>query len=82
MTFININDNTLNFNIEGNGFPVVLIHGFSDDLNYWNFISNELKKYFTVITLDLRGHGKTPLGDKPITIELLGDDVYKLLEKL
>lgn len=82
MTFININDNTLNFNIEGNGFPVVLIHGFSDDLNYWNFLSNELKKHFTVITLDLRGHGKTPLGDKPITIELLGDDVYKLLEKL
>lgn len=82
MTFININDINLNFNIEGTGFPVVLLHGLSDDLNYWNFITDELKKYFTVITLDLRGHGKTPLGDKPISIELLSDDVFKLLEKL
>lgn len=82
MTTININGNKLNFEINGAGFPVVLLHGFSDDLNYWNFISSDLEKYFTVLKIDFRGHGKSELGDKKITIDLLTDDVVELLKTL
>lgn len=46
------------------------------------FFTKELEKYFTVIRIDLRGHGKTPIGDKEITMELLSDDIYQLLKTL
>lgn len=82
MTFIEVNDNRINFKIEGHGFPVVLIHGFSDDLYFWEYIAENLKKYFTVIRMDLRGHGKTPIGDKPIDNRLLAHDITELLKKL
>ena len=82
MTFIEVNDNRINFKIEGHEFPVVLIHGFSDDLYFWEYIAENLKKYFTVIRMDLRGHGKTPIGDKPIDNRLLAHDITELLKKL
>lgn len=82
MTFIGINDIKLNFEIEGSGFPVLLIHGFSDDLHYWDYVTNILKNYFTVIRLDLRGHGKSEIGEKPVDNHLLAQDAIKLLKKL
>lgn len=82
MTFIELDDNKINFKIEGKGTPVLLIHGFSDNLNYWNYIAENLKRYFTVIRIDLRGHGKTPIGNKKINNHQLGKDITALLEKL
>lgn len=82
MTFIEVNDNRMNFEVEGHGFPVVLIHGFSDDLHYWDYIAKNLKKYFTVIRMDLRGHGKTPIGDKEVNNHLLARDIAELLKRL
>ncbi len=82
MTFIEVNDSKMNFEIEGHGFPVVLIHGFSDDLYFWNYIAKNLKKYFTIKRMDLRGHGKTPIGDKPTDNHLLAEDIIALLKKL
>lgn len=82
MTFIEVNDNKMNFEIDGHGFPVVLIHGFSDDLYFWDYMAKNLKKYFTVIRMDLRGHGKTLIGDKPIDNHLLAEDIIALLKKL
>ncbi|MDO5848361.1 MAG: alpha/beta hydrolase [Methanobrevibacter sp.] len=82
MTFIEVNDNKMNFEIDGHGFPVVLIHGFSDDLHYWDHTTKVLKKYFTVIRIDLRGHGKTPIGEKNVDNHLLARDIAELLKKL
>lgn len=82
MTFIEVNDNKINFEIEGHGFPVVLIHGFSDDLYFWDYIAENLKNYFTVIRIDLRGHGKTPIGEKTVDNKLLASDITELLKKL
>ncbi len=82
MTFIEVNDIKLNFEIEGHGFPVLLIHGFSDDLHYWDYAAEQLKKYYTVIRLDLRGHGKTEIGEKPVDNHLLAKDAVELLKRL
>ncbi|OWT33662.1 hypothetical protein BGI41_01320 [Methanobrevibacter sp. 87.7] len=82
MTTININSINMNYKISGNGFPVVLIHGLSDDLNYWRYLTKYLEKYYKVISMDLRGHGKTDEGNEKYTINLIKDDVIKLLEKL
>jgi pyruvate dehydrogenase E2 component (dihydrolipoamide acetyltransferase) len=42
---------------EGNGVPVLLVHGFGADLNTWMFIQPVLAEGRRVIALDLPGHG-------------------------
>lgn len=76
-----INNIELNYKVKGEGFPIILIHGFSDDLNYWENL-DELSKYFKLVSLDLRGHGKTEFGSEEISIGLMSDDVYKLAKNL
>lgn len=41
----------------GEGVPIVLLHGFSGDLNNWLFNLDALKDVAPVIALDLPGHG-------------------------
>lgn len=60
------------YEASGDGFPVVMIHGFSGTSQGWKngfLYTNLLKAGFKVIILDLRGNG---LSDKPHT-----DDAYQ-----
>lgn len=79
---LDINDIKINYNKTGNGFPIVLIHGLSDNLLFWQDLSLKLKNNFKIISMDLRGHGQTEIGDENISMELLTDDIYKILKKL
>ena len=44
----------------GSGEPLLLIHGLGSSSRAFNVISPELAKQFTVVTLDLPGHGQSP----------------------
>jgi len=66
------------FTQTGEGPGLFLIHGIGAAEDAWRFIVPKLTKYFTVITYDLRGHGKSP---KPPTKFLL-DDLVEDLEYL
>ena len=41
----------------------------------------KLSKYFSVITYDLRGHGKSPVTNKNFNLDELVDDLEKIREK-
>ena len=66
------------YSIEGNGPPIFLIHGIGAARDAWRFIVPKIRSNFTVITYDLRGHGRSP---KPPTKFLL-DDLVEDLEYL
>ena len=72
----------LNYIVEGEGEAVVLIHGLSDNLDYWEVLASTLKNNFKVIRFDLRGHGKSPLGNDNITVDLYADDLKDILDEL
>lgn len=72
----------LNYVCEGEGEAVVLIHGLSDNLNYWEILAGTLKNNFKVIRFDLRGHGKSQLGNDDITVDLYADDLKNILDEL
>lgn len=72
----------INYKTDGNGKDIVLIHGLSDNLEYWEPLVQFLKDKYEIIRYDLRGHGKTPLEDEDITIDLYVDDLEKLLDEL
>ncbi|MQT14216.1 acetoin dehydrogenase dihydrolipoyllysine-residue acetyltransferase subunit [Segnochrobactrum spirostomi] len=59
---------------QGNGAPVVLVHGFGADLNGWRPLLAGLSLDRPVLAVDLPGHGASPLSGAP-TLDLLADAV-------
>ncbi|MFD0986365.1 alpha/beta fold hydrolase [Methyloligella solikamskensis] len=67
----------------GSKWPVVLIHGWCGD---HTFMSEQFSHYapagHTVVTLDLRGHGKSDKPEAPYTMQVFADDIALLLADL
>ncbi len=72
----------MNFKVEGNGRPLVFIHGLSDSLLYWEFLASHLKRDYQIIRMDLRGHGESYLGNDEVNIDLYVSDLKNLLDDL
>lgn len=68
MPYINNKGINIHYKVEGNGDPLVLMHGFAGSLYDWyNFGYVEaLKDKYTLIIIDGRGHGSS---DKPYSTE-------------
>ena len=75
------NDLDCHFTQTGEGPGLFLIHGIGAAEDAWRFIVPKLTKYFTVITYDLRGHGKSPVTNNNFTLSDLIDDLEKIREK-
>lgn len=57
------------FEKEGNGFPLVLIHGFPMHRHVWDDFKSEFSNSFTVYTIDLPGFGESALLKENFTID-------------
>ena len=63
----------------GSGEPLVLLHGNGEDRTYFHGQIPYLAKRFTVYAVDTRGHGRSPLGEKPFTLSQFADDLKDFL---
>jgi len=79
ITYKNI---SINFSDEGKGKVIVLLHGFLENSNMWQYLQPELAKEFRVICIDLLGHGKTDSIGYIHTMEDMADAVYDVLQNL
>ncbi|RDI66360.1 alpha/beta fold hydrolase [Nocardia pseudobrasiliensis] len=61
------------------GEVLVLVHGWSCCLEYWNPQINEFADRYRVIAYDQRGHGETELGDARVNTDLLAEDLSTVL---
>lgn len=70
------------YRAEGNGQPIVLIHGFAEDHTVWRHQINYLKPHFTVITPDLPGSGRSEVlaSTATFTIEMLAHYIRAVLD--
>ncbi len=59
---------TLFYQIEGDGPPVMLIHGVGADGSSWDAIAPALVGSFAVLRLDLRGHGRSGHIDSELSL--------------
>lgn len=64
------------------GVPVVLIHGYSGDLNNWLFNIEPLAEVAPVIAIDLPGHGGSSKDVGDGSLKVLADAVAEALDKL
>lgn len=67
---------------DGDGLPVVFIHGFPFSHALWRPQLEALGAGRRLIAYDVRGHGRTPAGDGLYTIDLFVDDLVELLDRL
>lgn len=72
----------MNYKLEGSGEALVFIHGLSDNLLYWELLASDLKKYYRILRIDLRGHGDSELGNDEITLDTYVQDLKNLLDEL
>jgi pimeloyl-ACP methyl ester carboxylesterase len=56
---INVGDATIAYEITGEGAPLVLIHGWAQDLSIWNEQVPTFAQRFRVIRYDRRGYGNS-----------------------
>jgi pimeloyl-ACP methyl ester carboxylesterase len=71
------------YEIQGEGNPLVFIHGGLVTSTMWQLQIDYFSKSFKVITYDVRGHGKTGVSQLiKYSVELFADDLDKLLKKL
>ncbi len=75
-------DTTLYYQEKGKGEPLFLLHGNGEDGTYFkNQIEFFSAKYRT-LAVDTRGHGKSPRGTAPFTMEQFAEDLNELMNEL
>lgn len=75
-------DTTLYYRERGSGEPFILLHGNGEDGSYFKNQIDYFGDKYRVIALDTRGHGKSPRGSEPFTIEQFSYDLYDFMTGL
>ena len=82
MTLALANGININYEQTGSGPPMVLIHGLTGSLQVWKpFIVPALIDTFTVLTMDLRGHGQSDMPASGYTSADMAADLVALLDE-
>lgn len=74
-------DIRLNYIEEGEGYPLILLHGNGENCTYFENQIPFFSKSRQVIALDTRGHGKSERGVKPFTIRQFADDLKNFMDE-
>jgi len=80
--YITINGMNIRYAVRGSGRPLLLLHGFCEFLETWDFNLRPLGEHYRVYAMDLPGHG---LSDKPYldyTIAFFTDFTISFMEAL
>jgi pimeloyl-ACP methyl ester carboxylesterase len=73
---------SLHYQENGQGMPVLLLHGFPFDHRIWRTQVEALKSTYRIITPDLRGHGQSTAPEGTYDMDLMVADVVVLLDNL
>jgi pimeloyl-ACP methyl ester carboxylesterase len=79
---IDYKNSKIHFSVEGEGEPLLLLHGFLENKDMWEELIPQLSKKNQVVTIDLLGHGKTGSIGYIHTMEDMAEAVYAVLKHL
>lgn len=82
MPIVAANGIKLNYKVEGQGYPLVMIMGLGANRSGWSPQISFFKKHYTVVTFDNRGVGKSDKPEGPYSIRMMADDTVKLMDHL
>jgi pimeloyl-ACP methyl ester carboxylesterase len=79
---IKANGIEMNYELSGEGNCLVLIHGYTDNLNLWYNQGPAFSQHCRLLTYDVRGFGKTEVREATYSMGLFAEDLRALLEAL
>ena len=82
MPLTKLNGININYKVEGQGEPLVMIMGFAANQSSWIPQVPFFKKYYRVITFDNRGVGKSDKPRGPYSTKMMADDTVRLMDLL
>ena len=65
----------------GEGFPLILLHGNGEDHTYFVHQIEHFSQTRRVIAIDTRGHGQSPRGTAPFSIKQFADDLLAFMDE-
>ncbi|MCM3727453.1 alpha/beta hydrolase [Neobacillus cucumis] len=77
-----LKNSTITFVDEGEGKPIVLLHGFCGSSAYWSEVIPVISKNYRVIAPDLPGHGGSTTALKNYSISDMAEMIKEFLDKL
>lgn len=80
MERITSGDAEICYEVLGSGPPVVLLHPFPANHEFWRPVSQALVSRYRLILPDLRGHGESGVGEGPARIEKHAEDIARILD--
>ena len=72
----------LHYTEHGSGEPLILLHGNGEDSSYFEHQIAFFQHRYRVIAVDTRGHGKSPRGTAPLTLNQFADDLRAFMDEL
>lgn len=82
MPYAEVNGIRLYYETQGQGQPLVFLHGLGSSTRDWEAQVPAFANDYQVITLDLRGHGQSDKPAGPYSLPLFASDTVGLLEEL
>ena len=83
MPIIQVNDIKMNYELHGEGFPLVMIMGLGAPMSWWDpTLIEDISKKYKVLIFDNRGVGQTDKPDMKYSIKLMADDAVGLMNEL
>ncbi len=77
-----VNGINLYYEVHGTGKPLILLHGGFGSFEMFTALSPTLALDHQVIGVDLYGHGRTALTDRPLRFEHMADDIAGFIQHL
>jgi len=68
------------YRVLGKGSPVILLHPFPANHEFWLPVAESLSTRYRVVLPDLRGHGESGLGEGPATMEKHAADIARVMD--
>lgn len=69
----------LHYEVKGDGEPLIFLHGNGENHEYFKAQIRFFSKYYRTYAIDTRGHGLSPRGEAPFTIEQFADDLQRFM---
>jgi len=80
MQCLRSDDAEISYEIRGNGLPVVLLHPFPSNHEFWYPSAAAFEARYRLILPDLRGHGDSEIGDGPALMQKHAGDIARVLD--
>jgi 3-oxoadipate enol-lactonase len=80
MERVRSDDAEIFYEARGKGPPVVVLHPFPCDHDFWGPVAASLDSRYRLILPDLRGHGESEIGDGPALMQKHASDVARVLD--